>query len=363
MIKMRIIPVYLVRRFLSPFFYGIFLFLIIIIVSELFDRRETLAHHSGVLFSFLEYLGWRLPEWLVQVLPVSVLLATLFSLGNLSRNNEIIALKASGLHIFQMVYPLILLTLGISLFSLVIGETLVPFANQKAEYTYTVKVKGRTMKSSTKFYDVIVSGKNGFKYTIGLVDSQKQALHNVSVYQFDSHSVLIRRIDAQKAVWQKNGKWLFYEGTIFEFTKNQITHQENFSEKLVSLPESPGDLIPTRKKPRHMNFFQLKKYTERLQRQGIPVNKEKVLLHLKLAFPFSNLIILLLGVPFALEVGRGGKSIGFALSILISFLYWGTIIIGQAMGESKFLPPPLAAWFANIIFLLVGGILFRRVRR
>ena len=84
---------------------------------------------------------------------------------------------------------------------------------------------------------------------------------------------------------------------------------------------------------------------------------------MKLSKPFSCFIVLICSIPFALMSPRSGKMVGFALSILICFIFWGFISVGQALGENHFLPPFLGAWFANIIFGLFGIVFLWKARK
>ena len=120
----------------------------------------------------------------------------------------------------------------------------------------------------------------------------------------------------------------------------------------------PEDFARGRERPERMGFRELREYIGRLERLGRPSRRWEVDLHLKLSFPFANLVLVLLGLP--LGVGRRGRVVGFGLSLLISFLYYSTVRAGQVMGREEVLPPLLSAWLGNILFGGMGVWLFLR---
>jgi lipopolysaccharide export system permease protein len=131
----------------------------------------------------------------------------------------------------------------------------------------------------------------------------------------------------------------------------------------LDLKIKPEALAERQKKPDEMGYFELAEYVKIKKRSGQVVAKETTDLHLKIAFPFVNFIIVLFGAPLAANPKRSGLAIGFAISLFIAFVYYTLIRMGQSFGYSEKLPPLLAAWAANILFVVLGTILLVKAKK
>ncbi len=232
----------------------------------------------------------------------------------------------------------------------------------EANRIYQKKIKKR--EDSYETYNLIIAGQERRKYNIGFYNSQEEKMKDISIDQFSKSYTLQTQIYAQSGEYEKD-RWIFYNGVIrnFEPESKKILKEEYFSRKAFLLPEKPKDFSQEPKKPEEMNSSELRSYISKLQTTGIPAWREKVQLHLKVAFPFSNLVMVFLGVPFAILNPRSGKIMGFSISFFTSFLYWGVMSLGQALGENKILLPFLGAWIANVLFVLLGIVLLWKVRK
>jgi len=361
---MRSLTRYILNEFLKPFLLGICAFVSLLIISELFYQLHNWIDLGTRFLVCVEYLLWRTPEWLVQTFPVAVLLATLFSLGKLARYNELTAMKASGISLSRILSPLLILCLLLVMGSLLLSEVVVPYANQKVDYVYNVKVKHRKIRSYQQQDNLVIAGEEGRMYTIKFLDGEKKLMQGVSVDQFNKKSILINQIYAREALW-KNTYWIFYDGVFRQFDPDQgrTIREEKFKERIFRLPERLDHFLHKQKRPGEMGYFELRDYIAKLRKNGIPAIQQKVALHSKLSFPFSCFIIMLVGIPFALQTSRSGKVWGFALSLFICFFYWQMFSVGKAIGENRILSPVLSAWFANIIFGILGLALISKVHK
>jgi lipopolysaccharide export system permease protein len=361
---MRILTRYILNEFLKPFLLGAVAFVSLLIISELFYQLHNWIDLGTPFLVCVEYLLWRTPEWLVQTFPVAVLLATLFSLGGLARYNELTAMKASGISLYRILSPLLVLCLFLVMGSLLFSEVIVPYANQRVDYVYNVKVKHRKIRSYQQQDNLVIAGEEGRMYTIKFLDGEKKLMEEVLVDQFNKKAALINQIYAKKAVW-KNTYWIFYDGVFrqFDYDQGGTIREEKFTERVFRLPERLDHFLRKQKRPGEMNYFELRDYIAKLTKNGIPAIKEKVALHSKLSFPFSCFIIMLVGIPFALQASKSGKVSGFALSLFICFFYWQMFSVGKAIGENRIFPPVLAAWFANLIFGILGLALISKVHK
>ena len=363
---MKILSRYLAREFLIPLGLSILAFLMLVSFSEVFEQLEHWNFHNTPAHIAAVYIIYRLPEWLVKITPVAVLLATTFSLAQLHRTNQITAMRVSGLSLFQIIAPYSICAFGISIAILLMSETVVPIANMRVNYISQVVIKGKTSTSPMKLNNIILDGHDGRKFNVQYVDGEKGLVRDISIDRIAEPAVLIQHIYAKEAFWDDlSESWTLKSGVIrnFDSSGRSLISEEAFAEKEFMFPETLDDFFQRQKKPEEMNYGDLRAYIRRLDHLGISVQKEKVVLQSKLSFPFANIIILMIGIPFAMKTSKTSSPMGIFLSLAVSFLYWGTISLGEALGQNYLLHPIVAAWFGNIIFAAVGLVLISKTPR
>jgi len=186
-------------------------------------------------------------------------------------------------------------------------------------------------------------------------------MHEVSLQEFHAGS-LVRRIDAAEATWI-GGRWVFSSGFTRTFVKGH-EDAEPFTRMAVNgLAERPDDFAKEDIQPDEMNYFDLRRYVDRLRASGARVENYLVDLHLKLAFPIICIVVVLIGGALATRLRMQSAALGFGLSIAISFVYYGVMRAGQALGHNGALPPYVAAWMGDTLFGAIGLVMLRQAQK
>jgi lipopolysaccharide export system permease protein len=204
-------------------------------------------------------------------------------------------------------------------------------------------------------------GKGGRVYLIKTYDVKSKKMRDV-VIQYFSGGTLVRRIDARQCVWDGE-KWLFTAGYLRTFGPEGENAESFAARSFPEITELPEDFAKIERTTEEMSILQFARYTKRIAQSGGNTQKLNVEFHTKVAFPFANLIVVLIGVSLAGAVHRGGIAVGPGLALTISFLYYGFIRAGEALGNSGTLPAPVAAWIGNAFFLALGLVLLKRAQR
>jgi lipopolysaccharide export system permease protein len=183
---------------------------------------------------------------------------------------------------------------------------------------------------------------------------------NVSIQEFQG-SFVLHRIDVPRMEWVSD-HWELVNGISRKFsaTGERATTFKRQSRR--DLLFKPDDLAKTQLEPEEMSSMELRAFIEEVRRGGGNTDRWETDLYLKFAFPFSNLIIVLIGASLAANKQRSGAAMGFGISLLVCFLYFGLIKTGQSMGYTGALPPKLAPWIGNIVFFIIGNIMLLRTR-
>jgi lipopolysaccharide export system permease protein len=294
---------------------------------------------------------------------MATLLATILTLGIMSRNSEITVMKSSGISVFKISIPILLLSFLISLFSIASGEYLLPYSNKIYKKIDRYRPGRDNINRLFKRDKIWYFGRNNI-YNIDLLDPKKEMLYGITILQRDDNYAILRRIDAETATWKKD-RWVFQEGTIRSFGKKftDSINVTSFEEQEIELEEKFSDLTVIVKSSEEMNFAELGRHIEKLKRMGLDYKKYMVDLMARIAFPLVNFILPLIGIPFSLKTGRSaGMASGVGISIVIGFSYWVAMAFCVSLGHTGVLPPFIAAFGSNIIFSIAGFISIMKIR-
>ena len=359
----RVLHRYVIREYLKIFSLSLSSLLLIYIIVLFFQKVELFVKYNAPFYLIFLYLLYKTPEVIFQwTLPYGVLLATLLTLGTLSRHSEITAMKAGGVSLYRITFPLFFIVLFISLCSFLGNEYLVPLTNHKTRYLLSVQLRKEPSPSFFKNYKIWYRSDHHI-FNIQLLDPKKKALKGVTLYEFDDRFRCLQRIDASEVKWI-NGKWKFYDGSVRDFDEGGSIQTTPFRELEVSLAENWESFESIERQSREMSYTELRTYVQRIQAAGYDSTRYLVELYAKLSYPFLNLIMILIGVPFALKTGRsGGVALSIGVSILIGFAYGVTFYVFLSFGKSGVLSPFLSAWIPTILFGLAGIFTLMSIRQ
>jgi len=357
-----IIDRYLIRQFLTFIGIGLAVTAALFIVVDLLQTLDRYLRVKPPLVYVFEHFVYALPVALHQGLPIVMLVATVFLFLTLTRWHELTALKAAGVSLYRASAPVLLTGLAIALGAGMFQEFVLPVLNERGEEVDRVKIKGQLPKhlqSRTRLW--LRSAESRF-YRVELLNPATNDLYGVTVLEIDPQDFRLEsRLDARRAHWTPTG-WELMDGAAREIARDGKVTTIPFSHTAVELEETIRDFTDIQKPPTAMSYRELRDYVARLEAAGFQVKKYLVDMYSKLSDPLKNLIMVLVAIPFALQSPRGGRLYGIALAIGIMAAYMVVDYSARAFARADLLPPLLAAWTANFIFLGVGASLFLRAR-
>ncbi|HQO79009.1 MAG TPA: LptF/LptG family permease, partial [Thermodesulfobacteriota bacterium] len=204
---MTILSRYILREFLKTLIYSLAVAVTLFMIIELFGQLDEFIEHRAGIVAIASYLGYLIPGTIILLCPVAVLLSSFITIGILSRNQEILALRANGVSLYRVVFPILACTFFISLASLMSNELIAPYTNRMAEQTFQ-HIKGKLYGRSIYSQSQLWYRGEGVIYNIKFFHPQTNVLEGVTLYFFDDDFRLVKRIDAERADWEKN-KWVF----------------------------------------------------------------------------------------------------------------------------------------------------------
>ncbi len=356
---MKIINRYITKRFIAWIFFFLLVFTFIYEIIDLFEHLDDFLTLKVALKTILRYYLLFIPPIFVQIIPVAILLSTLFVLGYMTRYNETVALKACGVSLYHLILPFIKLALGFSLLTFLVNETIVPISFNKLNIA---KEKNWSSQAPSKiFHDLTFYGSERRFYYIKTFNFPAETMEGILLLEYYPDRTIKIRVDAERAVWQTDG-WVFKNGTIRYFDREgyQSKKEEIFKQRKMYFKESPENFWRQQTKLETMNIVALISHIRYLKQCGVRPHKELVELQYRFAFPLISFFIILLGIPVALRSSRASVLHGAGIALTLCLFYYACISLALALGKQRGFPPFLSAWSANILFGGIGLFLLNR---
>ncbi|MGE0407482.1 MAG: LptF/LptG family permease, partial [Candidatus Korobacteraceae bacterium] len=355
---------YVLRNFVG--YLGMILgsFLVLLLVFTLFELLRDILQNS-VPFSMIgAYLLHVTPFFVYQTSHLCVLLAVLVTFGIMQKSNEVTAMKATGISIYRIVLPVLVIAAAMAGGLFAFDQFYLPYTNKRQDALRN-QIKGKPAQTYLRPDRKWIVGERNTIWYYEFFDPQQNRFANISVFELDPESFELRsRILATGAHWESGlRKWVFEQGWERKFRGAAIERYRPFEvatfEQVVENPEYFKKEI---KQSSEMSYAELRQYISELQQSGFDVTGLRVQLQKKFAFPLMTLVMAILAVPFALRGGRrGGALAGVATAIGIAVMYIVISGLFEAMGNANQLPPVLAAWSPDLLFALTGGYLILKV--
>jgi len=353
---MSILDRYLIKEVLKHFGIVLSAVVVIYLAIDFFENIDRFMEADLPISRALEFFQLKLPLIIVQITPVGILLAVLITFGMMNKNNEIIALKSSGMSVYHFLRPILSLGILFTIVYFIFAEVVVPVTVSKANEIWRVEVKKLTVTAERK--NIWIKGHRSIAY-ISYYNPQDQTISGVTVNLFDPQFRLTRRVDAAKGKYQNN-QWVFYDVMEQKLNHQNGSYAVSFEDEQVEeINLSPEDLKRVAKKSEEMSFKELYRYIQDVEAEGYDATPYRVDLQGKFAMPLACIIVCIIGASITLrKTTREGLSLSITFGIVVVFLYWITQSFCTSLGYGGLLPPFVAAWIANFIFACFASINF-----
>ena len=347
-----------IDRYLLKYLFGISLYiaLSLLILFTLFyaiELIDDLSHGEkpvSLLFPYLLYLE---PQILfAYVAPISLCISTLVTFALLARTHELIAIRAGGIGLFRVAAPFIAASALVAGISFAAHDAVLPYTNQKANQVRD-EIRNRSPRSYRQPERRWVFGSQGLLFNFSDFNRTRQEFQDLAVFRFKPGTFDIdQRVFAAKATWETDG-WLLRDGWTRRFSDSGEQYEPFSTLKLAEI-DPPDYFVQDWKAPDQMRYRELRRYVLDLEQRGYDTRELSVGLHRKIAIPCVPIVMVLIGLPFAMRVEKRGPVFAIGISVLLVFIYFATLQAFGKLGEVALLPPLLAAWAPNLLFSGLG---------
>ena len=378
---MKILDRYIVVEFTKTFAGILAVFVIVQMLRDVLSDLPEMLSKDPRMYHVLLYFVNRAPAQAVEVMPITAILAMMFSVGMMAKRKEILAMHASGISYLRLGVPLALVCACITLFVLLASEALVPRCEERARYLEKVEIAGKSESVLTRHRNITTKGKTGVFYAMKGFDSATNVMDQPTIFEMTEEGSGIKwRIDAtsgtlvsrQRGLEGEEGQptgssegeegadlqdWRFFDAVRMTFDGNQnLLKRESSPELPVPMEEDLDRFLSTNKKPEEMNFPELQKYV-RIQGERSKTTHEylrrKTMLYNKLAFPLAVFILGMIGYTFAVRASIRSLVLEFGLALLGVFVYYALFAASRRVAELGVAPPLVASWYANALFIVL----------
>ena len=358
---MRILEWYTLRIYLAALVWCLSVFLGLYFILDLLGHLDEILRYKVPFSLLLVYYGTMVPLVFVQIAPFACLMATLYTLSNLNRTREIMAMRAAGIGPWAIVRPLVWMGLLMSASVFLINETVAP---QAALTTHSIKQNrleqpadpNKPHRILERVQHLAAYGKGHTLLYARTFDPVDKKMEGVVILQHGQDLRLIRKVAAKQAVWT-GSRWRFLNGTILHYNANGQTvgRPVPFQAKIIRAGDRPEILAKSESQADYMNMRDLSRYINHLQAAGgRTLRKLEVDFYSKPAVALACLVLTLIGIPFAIQPIRGGTALSLSLGLAVGLVFYATNALMTALGKGGMMPTWLAAWCTHLLFSVLG---------
>lgn len=354
--KLFLLDRYIITSFSTKLLNILLIFTTIFLVVDIIEDIDKILDYSIKLNDVSFLYIYSLPQYISIAFPMAILIATVMTFTIFQKNNELTALKASGVSIYRLTFPLILIGALSSVLmfyfdNLIVTKTTTLKTNFEQKYFK----KGNKKKINSNILFQLDKNKI---LSIEKYNHRTNIADRVSIQEFDEN-LMTSRLDAKTMKYDEE-KWILNDIKYRTFGNN-ITFKSKIDTS-ISINIHPIDLTEINTKPQEMNYWELSTFIDRLKSNGREYRKWLVDLNFKVAFSFSNILMVVFGISLSIQKPRSNLLAGVGASIFVIFIYYVMIKSGQTMGYKGVLSPFLSVWLANILFSITGIYLLTKTR-
>jgi len=353
---MKTLDRYVTAEVLGPFLIGVVGFILVLAVDLLFTMADLIINKGVPFLAMLKLLLYKMPALLVMTFPVSMLFGTAMALGRLSKDNEITALRTSGVTIFRISIPILVIGVLVSILSFITNEMIVPHANFVSTNIIRQIIYKQPLPEVKE--NVFFKDAHNRYYYARRVNMKNRTMENIEVYELTDEKYP-RVILADSALFF--GRiWELKKGVIHKYDEQgYLNYEAAFANLKLNVAEEVLNFTE-QKSPTDMNQKELTDMIKVLGKGGASTQALLTELYMKYSIPLTCFVFALVGIPFSLPSPRSGRTWGMVVTIVFMFTFYVFASVFRSLGKGGMLPPLVAAFTPQFTFIFIGAALLYR---
>ena len=355
---------HIIKRLLKGFFFFIGALIVFFIVLHWVEYSDDFLDGGATIAEvFTTFYPSYIPEIVRLTSPLALFLSCIYVTSTLAQELQLIALQTTGVSLYRLMRPYVIAGVGVTIFMFGFNGWVVPRTNEvvvRYEKKYLPHNSGQNIDVSE------IHRRNSPRtiLSVGYYDRERKRGHDVSLQAFKGPDQLVSRLDADRMEWIDSLQTWRMEDVMRRYITDEDIVEEEQSTVDTTLQIYPRDLARSQTDVAAMTIPAARNYLQALRRAGAGhLERPLVAYYNKFAYPFANLILVLIGVPLASVRRRGGQAIQFAIGLLTAFVYLSLQKLTEPFGYAGSLPPVVTAWLPHITFAIVALAVLWRTRK
>lgn len=356
----------MLRQYATTVVFALFALVVLFVLVDLFNQLDKFLDHKTPGIVVVEYYFSYIPQIIELITPIAIMLAGLFAVGRLSNLNEITAMRAGGVSSLRLLMPIVVVGLLISGLQLYFNGWVVPVASRtkvEIERRYLGGESGRNVLTDLFFRESPTVNIGISRYDI---DARQGNVVTIDSFVSTSQPRIAAQWTIQTITWDSiTNSWIgtdivrrtFPADSADTFTVESVPKQR------IPFTTQHSEIMRLQQSIDEMTFTELEQHIATLRKGGKYTRVLEIDLAGQWAFPFINVLVILLTVPFAAVRKRGGVAVNVSLAMVISISYIAFAKISQAIGATTDLAPWIVGWSSNFTFGCIGLMVVYRFRK
>ncbi|MDQ6766363.1 MAG: LptF/LptG family permease [Candidatus Eremiobacteraeota bacterium] len=348
--RVSILDRYLISEMAPPFAFAVAAFTVFLLINSFFLAAHYVINTHVPFGLVARYIVLQIPSYVFLILPFATLFSVLQGLGRLAGDNEITAMRTSGVALNRIARPTIILGVVVTLLAFFVNDYIAPQSQHKSQTVFREIAYNSTQPIIQA--DQFVRTEDGsHSIFVGSMDPQG-VMHNIQIYSLGS-GYFPETLTAASGR-QISGKLVLYNGVHTTFSQSGfVTKQQHFDSLEFPLTDATL-LFEGPRGPFEMDSRELAREIKVQRSGGADVRQLEMTLQMKYAMPVACLVSILIGFPLAIRFGKSGRGVGAMLALLVLVGYWLVMAATNALGQNGALPTFVAAWVPNIAMAGTG---------
>lgn len=358
---MRILRDYILKEFFHSFILSIIVFTFVLLVGNIIQLANLVINKGVDILSVLKLFMYLVPWLLSFTLPIAALTAVILTFGRFSSDGELIAMKASGVGIYRISVPILMLGIIFSFLSFFMNDQISP----NASFASRRVIREIGMKKPTAYLEEGTFIRGLENYIIFIYEIRGNKFKNIRIYEPQegkpTRTIIAERGEIKSTPDKNIVELRLYNGTSEEPspTEPENFYKLNFKSYYMTIDLSEVfKKEKVQKKTREMTVNELRGEIAKFTAQKIDTTPLFVEIYKKVNMSVASFVLVLVGIPLGIRAHRSEKSIGFGISLILFAVYWGAFLGGVAMSLKGAVPPFIGVSLPNAVFFVFGGIMF-----
>ena len=352
------LDVYIVSKFITTFFIALLLIIGIVIIFDISEKIDNFVEKEAPLRAIIfDYYVNFVPYFMNMFSPLFVFITVIFFTSKMASDTEIVAILSCGISFHRMMVPYIFSATLIALLSLGLNLFVIPESNKERIAFETKYVKDKTKNVGRNVHYQIAPGEFAF--------AESFSSWNNTAYRFTLEKIednnLVSKISAETAVYDTTRKvWSLKKYFIREYNEDLTDRIRSGKQLDTALALSVSDFYWNEESVETLNYFELNELIETQKMRGdANVKFSLIQKNTRFALPFSAFILTIMGVALSSKKRRGGIGWNIGAGIALAFTYILFLKFSEMFVHTDTLPPHIALWLPNYVFIVIAAVLYR----